>query len=130
MACRVVGECTEDDFITKWYGYRRPCIIRGMDIGPCSHLWTPDYLTDKMSDVKEVKLHVCPQKQMDFIKKNFIYRTLSWKEFIKRVQLTDQSDYFIDPASFLLIYWLLQIWFRRRDIIYELWEMIQERYQQ
>jgi tRNA wybutosine-synthesizing protein 5 len=28
-----------------------------------------------------------------------MFRTLSWKEFIKRVQLTDQSDYFIDPKE-------------------------------
>jgi hypothetical protein len=65
---------------------RRPVILRGLDIGACKEKWTVDYLSSKAGD-KEVKIHVAPCAQMDFIHKNFAYRYVSIKKIHTRAGL-------------------------------------------
>ena len=65
--------CASDQFHTLVYPTRQPAVLRGVPLGPATSLWTPDYLCEKCGDLP-VKVHVSPVPQMDFIKKNFIYR--------------------------------------------------------
>ena len=52
---------------------REPFILKNFDLGPCRTKWTVDYLQSVVKD-KQVKIHVSSVSNMDFLKKNFIYR--------------------------------------------------------
>lgn len=73
---------------------REPAILRGFDFGNCRTKWTWDYLQQACGS-RKVKVHVSPSPQMDFITKNFVYRTLTFAELIQRVQLHEQSSFFV-----------------------------------
>lgn len=97
---------------------RKPALLRGVDLGPCLEKWTAEYLRQKGSD-KEVKIHVSTVPQMDFLRKNFVYkwavtqtqtpnnaqtssqlhwfihRTLPFSEFVKRASERKHSDFFL-----------------------------------
>lgn len=51
---------------------RVPFVIRNYNIGECTTKWSVDYLKEKIN--REVKIHVAPSGDMNFIKKNFVYR--------------------------------------------------------
>lgn len=112
-------QVSKEDFFTDVYSLRKPCVIHGMDIGHAQTLWTAQYLADKCGS-REVKVHVSPQENMDFINKNFIYkyiheiytcihiyiynyRTLPFNEFVTRAS-TDVPlvDYFLSPVRMYL----------------------------
>ena len=63
-----------EQFLSVVYPSREPCILHGVDIGPAPSLWTIDYLSKICGHDRNVKVHVCPQRHMDFIGKNFMYR--------------------------------------------------------
>ena len=105
-----------EQFLSVVYPSREPCILRGVDIGPAPSLWTVDYLSKICGHDRNVKVHVCPQRHMDFIGKNFMYRykkndsiisdrspilfrTLTFAEFLKRTEQQFHSNYFINPVS-------------------------------
>lgn len=82
-------------FLEEIYSRRRPCLLRGVDIGPCVFKWNVDYLTKHAGD-QEVKVHVSTNAQMDFINKNFLYRSLPFSTLIKRAAVTTHQEFFID----------------------------------
>ncbi|XP_041662218.1 tRNA wybutosine-synthesizing protein 5 isoform X2 [Cheilinus undulatus] len=84
----------KDIFLRDIYPQRRPAVLRGVNLGPCLEKWTIDYLTDKGGD-KEVKIHVSTVPQMDFLHKNFAYKTLPFKEFVKRASEKKHSHFFL-----------------------------------
>ncbi|XP_019618013.1 PREDICTED: tRNA wybutosine-synthesizing protein 5-like [Branchiostoma belcheri] len=83
----------KERFLREIYPKRVPAILRGVDIGPCIDLWTTDYLCQKGGN-RQVKIHVCPTAQMDFINKNFAYRTLPFDEFVRRAAEEKHTDFF------------------------------------
>ncbi|XP_070545756.1 tRNA wybutosine-synthesizing protein 5-like [Ptychodera flava] len=85
---------TDEEFRTNIYPRRIPAVLRGLDIGECKEKWTTDYLCQHGGH-KEVKVHVSPSSQMDFINKNFMYRTLPFDELVKRASATTNTDHFI-----------------------------------
>ncbi|KAK7506779.1 hypothetical protein BaRGS_00002254 [Batillaria attramentaria] len=82
-------------FLEEIYPRRRPAILRGVDIGPCKTKWNVEYLAKHAGD-KEVKIHVSSNPQMDFIHKNFLYRSLPFSTLIKRSAESTHSEFFID----------------------------------
>ncbi|XP_078621175.1 tRNA wybutosine-synthesizing protein 5-like isoform X1 [Branchiostoma floridae x Branchiostoma japonicum] len=80
-------------FLSEIYPKRVPAVLRGVDIGPCVNLWTADYLCQKGGS-RQVKIHVCPMAQMDFINKNFAYRTLPFDEFVTKAAEEKHKDFF------------------------------------
>ena len=52
---------------------REPFILKNYNLGPCMQKWTVDYLKSVVKD-KQVKIHVSSVSNMDFLKKNFLYR--------------------------------------------------------
>ena len=56
---------------------REPAVLRNLDIGDDWKNWTSEYLANKIGDVP-VKIHVSPVAQMDFLKKNFLYKYVFW----------------------------------------------------
>ena len=79
---------------------RRPALLRGVDIGECTTTWTSEYLAE-VGGSREVKIHVCPTHQMDFINKNFVYKSLPFNEFVKRASSTEEEleKYFISKVG-------------------------------
>jgi tRNA wybutosine-synthesizing protein 4 len=60
----------------------KPAIIEGVDIGPCTDLWTLDYLKDKIGAERELVVHECNSGRMTFKDKNFQYVKRSTSEFL------------------------------------------------
>ncbi|XP_024142902.1 tRNA wybutosine-synthesizing protein 5 isoform X2 [Oryzias melastigma] len=83
-----------EKFLQEIYPERRPAVLRGVPLGPCQQLWTTEYLAQQGGD-KEVKIHVSTVPQMDFLRKNFVYRTLPFNEFVKRASEKKHSDFFL-----------------------------------
>jgi len=70
---------------------RRPIVIRGIDIGPCTTLWTPDYLKSANQE-KKVKVHRSKTPQLDFRSKNFVYETISFTDLIQHCNSSSASE--------------------------------------
>lgn len=78
------GGCDKERFQREILPAREPAVIRGLVLGECLSLWRdPEYLMKKGGD-KEVSVHVSTEDRMDFINKNFVYRTLPFSELVKR----------------------------------------------
>ena len=72
---------------------RQPAVLRGVDIGQCRTKWTAEYLA-AVGGSREVKIHVCTTHQMDFINKNFVYKSLPFNEFIRRAAAEEDFEKF------------------------------------
>ncbi|KAH3944568.1 leucine carboxyl methyltransferase [Parastagonospora nodorum] len=60
----------------------KPVIIEGLDIGPCTDLWTLDYLKVKIGVERELVVHECNSDRMTFKDKNFQYVKRTTGEFL------------------------------------------------
>jgi tRNA wybutosine-synthesizing protein 4 len=60
----------------------KPAIIEGVDIGPCTDLWTLDYLKERIGAERELVVHECDSNRMTFKDKNFQYVKRSASEFL------------------------------------------------
>jgi tRNA wybutosine-synthesizing protein 5 len=79
---------------TALHKKRQPVVLKSLDIGPCVDKWTWDYLK-KMCGSRKIKVHVSSTPQMDFLNKNFVYRSLPFDEFIDRISCEEQTSYFL-----------------------------------
>ncbi|CAE1259505.1 TYW5 [Acanthosepion pharaonis] len=92
----ILKDVTAELFQKELYPKRRPVVLRGFDIGDCVEKWTTEYLIANAGN-KQVNVHVSSTHQMDFINKNFLYRTLPFGELVKRASKEINEDYFISP---------------------------------
>lgn len=101
MSCNVpiYEHVSDDDIMELIHTNRKPALFRGIDIGPCSKLWTFDYLASKIGSLN-VKVHVSVDSKMDFINKNFTYKTLPFNELVQRTAKEENTDYFLCPTEF------------------------------
>jgi len=83
-----------DSFKKSHYKARKPVVLRGLDIGECKEKWNVEYLSQVFGKMP-VKIHVSPVPEMDFIKKNFQYKTLGFDEFLRKVSNNEHDDYFL-----------------------------------
>lgn len=91
---------TADDikiFISK----RKPFLLRGSDVGTCVKKWNSSYLSGVVGS-EDVKIHVSDYPLLDFLQKNFIYKTLPFNELIQRASKREQSNghYFISEKEY------------------------------
>ncbi|XP_041473533.1 tRNA wybutosine-synthesizing protein 5-like [Lytechinus variegatus] len=91
----VYTDVSNTKFLDVIYQKRNPAVIRGLDIGPCVEKWTAEYLASQGGDT-EVKIHVSPSSKMDFINKNYAYRSLPFSELIHRCAKEVQEDFFFE----------------------------------
>ncbi|KAK7112298.1 tRNA wybutosine-synthesizing protein 5-like [Littorina saxatilis] len=89
---------SKDSFLTEIYPKRRPAVLRGVDIGPCRDKWTVEYLATQ-GITTQVKVHVSTMPQMDFINKNFLYRSMPFSDFVRRAAEESHMEYFIDEKE-------------------------------
>ncbi|XP_027721738.1 tRNA wybutosine-synthesizing protein 5 isoform X1 [Vombatus ursinus] len=85
---------TREEFLLRIYPQRKPVVLKGIDLGTCTTKWTVDYIS-QVGGTKEVKIHVSSVPQMDFISKNFVYRTLPFDKFIHRAAENKHTEFFI-----------------------------------
>ncbi|XP_061858564.1 tRNA wybutosine-synthesizing protein 5 isoform X2 [Colius striatus] len=85
---------TREQFLRDIYPQRKPVVLKGMELGTCTTKWTVDYLS-KAEGSKEVKIHVSMVPQMDFLSKNFVYRTLPFDAFVQRAAEVKHKEYFL-----------------------------------
>ncbi|KAF6213292.1 hypothetical protein GE061_011010 [Apolygus lucorum] len=83
-----------EDFQEHIFNHRRPLLLKNVDIGDCKEKWTVEYLAEVLGP-NQVKVHVCPVGNMSFITKNFTYKTLEFKDFIKRAAAEVHSEWFL-----------------------------------
>lgn len=67
-----------------------PTIIRGTDLGTQTQLWTPLYLASKLEDTKVV-VHESESRALDFVRKNFVYKTMPFCTLMEHVQEANNS---------------------------------------
>jgi tRNA wybutosine-synthesizing protein 4 len=60
----------------------KPAIIQGLDLGPCTTLWTLDYLKDTLGTEREIVIHDSSSDRMTFKDKNFTYTKTTMGAFI------------------------------------------------
>ncbi|PYI15247.1 leucine carboxyl methyltransferase [Aspergillus violaceofuscus CBS 115571] len=63
----------------------KPVIIEGSDIGPCTHLWTKEYLANAVGRDRKVVVHEAQSEHMSFQTKNFAYTTKEFGTFLDEV---------------------------------------------
>ncbi|KFM79069.1 tRNA wybutosine-synthesizing protein 5, partial [Stegodyphus mimosarum] len=88
----LVDESTVGEFISQ----RKPFVLRGINIGSCIEKWTPEYLAS-VAGQEEVTIHVSEFPALDFLRKNFAYKKLSFNQLLKRATQKEhlEGDYFI-----------------------------------
>ncbi|KAF1993161.1 leucine carboxyl methyltransferase 2 [Amniculicola lignicola CBS 123094] len=60
----------------------KPAIIEGLDIGPCTGLWSLEYLKNKIGSDREIVVHECESDRMTFKDKNFQYVKKTTGDFL------------------------------------------------
>ncbi|XP_053296333.1 tRNA wybutosine-synthesizing protein 5 isoform X1 [Pleuronectes platessa] len=90
----IFTQVDRDVFLRDICPERRPALLRGVDLGPCLEKWTLEYFRLRGGD-QDVKIHVSTVPQMDFLHKNFVYKTLPFNEFVKRASEKKHSDFFL-----------------------------------
>ncbi|KAK3103844.1 hypothetical protein FSP39_022383 [Pinctada imbricata] len=78
---------------------RIPTVLQGLDIGSCVQKWSSLEYLMKNGGNKQVKIHVSESPQMDFINKNFVYRSLPFDDFVRRASEKTHSEYFISETE-------------------------------
>lgn len=108
----VYENVTKEQFLHFIHPKREPALLRGVDIGECTSKWTSEYICEKVGSV-DVKVHVSSSPQMNFINKNFLYKTLPFDELVKRASTPGcaKKNHFLVPGEF---YYLRSVGFDRR----------------
>ncbi|XP_072435013.1 tRNA wybutosine-synthesizing protein 5 isoform X2 [Chiloscyllium punctatum] len=128
-AVLVYDSVDRERFLREIYPMRKPAVLKGIPLGSCTSKWTVDYLSTT-GGRQEVKVHVASIPQMDFINKNFIYRTLPFDVFVKRAAESVHTEYFlsedekyylrslgVDPRK-VMDNFLIQVIGRKRVILF------------
>ncbi|KAJ5636210.1 LCM-domain-containing protein [Penicillium longicatenatum] len=63
----------------------KPVVIEDSDIGPCTEIWTQDYLTSSVGNDRKVVVHEAQSEQMNFQEKNFAYVSKGFGTFLNEV---------------------------------------------
>ncbi|KAJ6005850.1 LCM-domain-containing protein [Penicillium sp. IBT 35674x] len=63
----------------------KPVVIEGADIGPCTEIWTQEYLTSSVGNDRKVVVHEAQSERMNFQAKNFAYVTKGFGTFLNEV---------------------------------------------
>ncbi len=62
-------------------------------------LWADPTYLEKCCGPKPVAVHVTQAQQMDFLSKNFVYRTLPLGEAVRRCARAQHDDFFISSGE-------------------------------
>ncbi|XP_015986600.1 tRNA wybutosine-synthesizing protein 5 isoform X3 [Rousettus aegyptiacus] len=105
---------SQEHFMQHLYPQRKPLVLEGIDLGACTSKWTVDYLS-QVGGKKEVKIHVAAVAQMDFISKNFVYRTLPFDKLVQRAAEEKHKEFFISEVMDNI---LIQVTGKKRVVLF------------
>ncbi|XP_036756404.1 tRNA wybutosine-synthesizing protein 5 isoform X3 [Manis pentadactyla] len=105
---------SQEQFMQQLYPQRKPLVLEGIDLGACTSKWTVEYLS-QVGGKKEVKIHVAAVAQMDFISKNFVYRTLPFDKLVQRAAEEKHKEFFI---SEVMDNFLIQVTGKKRVVLF------------
>ncbi|KAF2103308.1 LCM-domain-containing protein [Rhizodiscina lignyota] len=60
-----------------------PVVLTSQDVGVCTSLWTPSYLTAHIGASRKVVIHSAETASLDFRSKNFSYATIPFEDFVQ-----------------------------------------------
>jgi tRNA wybutosine-synthesizing protein 4 len=60
----------------------RPVVIRCLNLGLCTSLWTKDYLKEKIGPSTPTIIHAASSPHLSFRDKNFVYETVAFNSFL------------------------------------------------
>ncbi|GFG29109.1 hypothetical protein Cfor_00276 [Coptotermes formosanus] len=106
----VYENVTKEQFLQFIHPKREPALLRSVDIGECTSKWTTDYICGKVGSVN-VKVHVSSSPLMDFINKNFLYKTIPFEELVKRASTVACDQENLTSGEF---YYLRSLGYDRR----------------
>ncbi|OAP62679.1 hypothetical protein AYL99_01906 [Fonsecaea erecta] len=89
---------SEQDF-TRVLCEGRPRLLSDLDIGQCISSWTAAYLLSKTPPSKSVVVHSAPGRTMNFQRKDFAYKTISFHEFINQLDSNPNAHMYLRSIS-------------------------------
>lgn len=87
-------DISEDKFDEEIHPKRFPAILRKVNVGPCITKWSAEYLASAVGE-RLVKIHVSENGQMNFLTKNFQYKTLPFNQLLKRAAQEEHKEFFL-----------------------------------
>ena len=78
---------------------QKPCVMEGLNLGPCVKKWTPEYLKESVGAEKPVIIHATDSEAMNFLSKNFKYESRSFAHFIDSVFSPVQEKVYLRAVS-------------------------------
>lgn len=69
-----------------------PAIIKNCSFGDCTEKWSLEYLNENLADISIV-VHESQEKDLDFIGKNFEYKTCTFGKFVDKIHNSDSHVY-------------------------------------
>lgn len=75
----------------------RPAILTNCSLGPCTSHWTLDYLRSKVPADLAVAVHDSPTPNMDFLSKNFAYKTIPFAALLESIE--DRAHVYMRAVS-------------------------------
>ncbi|XP_003374229.1 hypothetical protein Tsp_12112 [Trichinella spiralis] len=83
-------------FLINLFYEREAFIIRGIDIGKCTALWSSvEYLKSKIPDEVNASVHVSTNPKLNFLRRNFEYKILKLKAILERCSRNEQTEFFL-----------------------------------
>ncbi|BDA41177.1 probable tRNA wybutosine-synthesizing protein 5 at C-terminar half [Coccomyxa sp. Obi] len=104
-SCGTVAEHiakTREEFEKCISAKKKPLVLKGVDLGPAVTRWSGDYLKSlPCSSTTLVSVHVCPDPagRMDFVHKNFEFRTMPLAELVGRCESPEAFPPLISPGE-------------------------------
>lgn len=72
--------------ISRLDSLSEPAILRGMDVGVCTSVWSKEYLKNAISGDTLVSCHVSPSRDLSFCPRNFEFQVMPWPEMLENLQ--------------------------------------------
>ncbi|KAF2188236.1 LCM-domain-containing protein [Zopfia rhizophila CBS 207.26] len=86
---RITIQSSEE--FSKLVSKSQPAIIEGLDFGPCTDLWTIEYLKEKIGTDRKLVVHVCESDRMTFKDKNFQYVRKAAGDFLDGISKGEKT---------------------------------------
>ncbi|KRX86901.1 tRNA wybutosine-synthesizing protein 5 [Trichinella pseudospiralis] len=104
-------------FLINLFYEREAFIIRGIDFGKCTALWSNvEYLKLKIPNEVNASVHVSTDPKLNFLRRNFEYKILKLKTLVQRCSQNEQTEFFFSKIMDNI---LLQIVGRKRVVLFD-----------
>lgn len=85
-------EDIDEEIFDKILRSNAPAIVKNISFGDCIHKWNLNYLNQKLRN-SPIVIHESTREHLDFIAKNFTYKTCTFQEFVDKIGSTNSYVY-------------------------------------